>query len=104
MALSRVRSLSGLHILDFYKDKMAVSESVKEELQRLKSQCLMKLCFIPLYTLSNDCLKIAFNNARSLHAHIDDVKADPNILNGDIVALSETRLVAADQNTKYSLP
>ena len=33
-----------------------------------------------------------------------DVKADPNILNGDIVALVETRLVAADQNTKYSLP
>jgi hypothetical protein len=42
--------------------------------------------------------------ARSLHAHFDDVKADPNILNGDIVALAEIRLVAADQNTKYSLP
>jgi hypothetical protein len=37
-------------------------------------------------------------------SHFDDVKADPNILNGDIVALAETRLVATDQNTKYSLP
>ena len=99
MALSRVRSLSGLQILDFNKEKIAVSESVKEELESV-----MKLCFIPLYTLSNDCLKIAFNNARSLHAHFDDVKADPNILNGDIVALAETRLVTADQNTKYILP
>jgi ATP-dependent exoDNAse (exonuclease V) alpha subunit len=53
VALSRVRSLSGLHILDFNKENIAVSESVKAELERLKSQCVMKLCFIPLYTLSN---------------------------------------------------
>jgi hypothetical protein len=77
VALSRVRSLNGLHIVDFSKDKIAVSDSVKEELQRLRKSGLLKLCYTPLYNLGNYLFRFVFNNVRSLYAHLEDIKADP---------------------------
>ena len=79
-ALSRVRSLNGLHIVDFNKDKIAVSDSVKEELQRLRKSGLLKLCYTPLYNLGNYLFRFVFNNVRSLYAHFEDIKADPNVV------------------------
>jgi hypothetical protein len=44
VALSRVTSLNGLHILDLNPSKIAVSDSVMEEIERLRTQAVLKLC------------------------------------------------------------
>lgn len=104
VALSRVRSLAGLHILNLNLDQIAVSDSVREEMERLRSDAKLQLCFTPLYRLSPHCLKFVFNNARSLHAHHEDIKSDPNIKDADIVGIAETRLIASDSNDSISVP
>jgi hypothetical protein len=58
--------------------KIAVSDSVMEEIERLRTQAVLKVCYKPLYTIGNDSLKFVFNNTRSLHAHFQDVKEGLN--------------------------
>ena len=48
-------------------------------------------------------LKFVFNNARSLHKHFFDIKADPNALSADIIGKAESRLCESDKDEKYSL-
>ena len=98
VALSRVRSLRGLHIQDLCKNNIAVSESVQEELQRLRTEAVLELCYKPLYSVGNNLLKFVFNNVRSLHAHFLDVKEEPNIVSADVIGISESRLVSTDSD------
>ena len=103
VALSRVRSLSGLHIVDLNLSKVSVSNNVREELKRLRSDCTLHLCFTPLYSVDDRLFKFVFNNTRSLHAHMTDIKSDPNILNADVIGLAETRLITDDSYEDYDL-
>ena len=54
VALSRVRSLDSLHIVDLNKDRIAVSESGKEGLQRMKKDAPLILCFTTLYSFGDN--------------------------------------------------
>lgn len=54
VALSRVRSLSGLHILDFDKSKITVSESVNEELRRMRRDAVLELIHSSLLLIMLD--------------------------------------------------
>lgn len=44
-----------------------------------------------------------FNNARSLHKHFFDIKADPNALNANIIGIGESRLCESERNEEFSL-
>ena len=48
-------------------------------------------------------IKIAFNNARSLHKHFRDVEFEPNVLAADAIGFAETRLCRRDENVHYAL-
>ena len=99
VALSRVKSLDGLFILDFNEKSLDKDDSVDEEMDRLR-QKKIQLCYQPLYTLDKD-VKFIFNNARSLHKHIDDVKADPNVLSADVVGIAESWLSDSDLDETF---
>jgi hypothetical protein len=77
---------------------------VKEELQRLRKSGLLKLCYTPLYNLGNYLFRFVFNNVRSLYAHLEDIKADPNVSNADSIGLAETKLIQSDSDDDYLLP
>lgn len=104
VVLRRVRSLNGLNIVDFIKDKIAVSDSVKEELHRLRNSGLLKLCYTPLYNLGNNIFKFVFNNVISLHAHFQDIKAYPNVANADVIGIAETKLIQSVSDDDYLFP
>ena len=104
VALSRVTSLNGLHILNLNPSKIKVEDCVVEEIKRLRTEAVLKLCYKPLYTVGNSFLKFAFNNSRSLHAHFEDVKHEPNVTSADVIGLAESRLVSRDLDADYSLP
>lgn len=103
VALSRVRSVNYLHILNFNDQALAMDEKVLEEMERLKKEAPLQLCYIPLYQVNSNCFKVAYNNTRSLHKHFPQVKSEPNILASDIVGFSETRLCAVDELHSFQL-
>ncbi|PJE78258.1 ATP-dependent RecD-like DNA helicase [invertebrate metagenome] len=103
VALSRVRTFSNLYILDFNDKALTVDKNVHVEMDRLR-KIPMHLCYIPLYNIDNAHVKLLFNNARSLHKHIDDVRREPNIQSADIIGICESRLVDTDRQECYDLP
>ncbi|XP_076105470.1 uncharacterized protein LOC143073656 [Mytilus galloprovincialis] len=104
VALSRVTSLTGLQILDLNKEAIAVADCVRQELDRLRTDATLQLCFNPLYNLSSNYFKVVFHNARSLHAHFNDLKSDPNILDADVIGIAESRLISTDKNDDFHVP
>lgn len=52
---------------------------------------------------SSKYFELAFNNCRSLHKHIKDVKDDHNALSAHILAFAESRLCARDADGDCSL-
>ena len=106
VALSRLRNISGLHVLKLYEDKISTSEKVQEEMCRLRSKKLLKPCVAFLYKTSNknrSDLKVLFQNVRSLHLHIKDVASDYSVQAADINIFVESGLIANDRDDSYEL-
>ena len=103
VAFSRVKKLENLYILNMNEDALAVDNDVNIEMERLRREASLELCYIPLYKISPDKTKIAFNNARSLHKHFKDVEFEPNVLAADVIGFSETRLCSRDENIHFAL-
>ncbi|XP_060573123.1 uncharacterized protein LOC132731041 [Ruditapes philippinarum] len=106
VALSRVRSLEKLQILNFNEQALQVDDKVKTEMERLLKDASLELCYVPLESIhlfSKMDFKIAFNNCRSLNKHFIDVKHDQGLLSCDIIGLAETRLHENDNDTSYQI-
>ena len=103
VAFSRVKKLEDLYILNMNEAAMALDDDVNIEMQRLRTDAALELCYVPLYKIGSDKTKIAFNNARSLHKHYKDVQSEPNVLAADIIGFAETRLCSRDENVHFAL-
>ena len=93
VALSRLRSISGLHVLNMNENKIAVSK---------KATLNSHIRF--LYKDSSESFKILFQNVRSLHLHFADVAGDYNVLAADINIFVETALCGNNDNELYEIP
>ena len=90
--LSRVCSMQQLHIIDkFDPEKISMHDGVRAEAARMARVSLN----------SNPCewmdpakvgLRVCSLNSRSLRKHIQDVRTDPVLLQGDVICLQETWL------------
>ena len=47
---------------------------------------------MPLYKIDPCKIKLAFNNARSLHKHFKDIQWERNVLAADVIGFAESRL------------
>ena len=94
VALSRVTSLKGLHIINLQQDKININSSVKQEMQRLRDQPSSNN-FKYLKDIQSK-FKIVFLNANSLHKQIPDVRLDQNIKSADIACFCESRFCNND--------
>ena len=103
VALSRVKKLDDLYILNLNQAAYALDERVTSEMQRLRTEAVLELCYIPLYKIDPCKIKIAFNNARSLHKHLKEIEAEPNVLAADVIGFAETRLCQRDKDTDFNL-
>lgn len=103
VGLSRVRKLQDLHILSLNEEKIGVSKNVVCEMERLRNHAALWTCLPILENITSD-LKIIYHNSRSLHLHISDLLSEKNILSGDILAVTESRLKAGDNSEDYLLP
>ena len=48
-------------------------------------------------------MNTAFNNAKSLNKHFQDIEHEPNVLAADVIGFAESRLCARDQSVHFSL-
>ena len=103
MALSRVTSIDGLYVTDLCENKIAVDPKVKVEMQKLRTERRLKLCFTPLYDIDQIGLKICYLNAHSLHKHIEDVRKDFNFISADLAIFSETQFSPFDDDDMYCI-
>ena len=94
--LPTLRKLENLYILYLNEAAITVNDQVKIEMQRLRSEGPLELCYIPLYKIDPCKIKIAFNNARSLHMHFKDIQFEPKVLSADVVGFAESRLCERD--------
>lgn len=92
VALSRVRSVDKLHILNFNEKALAVDEKVVQEMERMRKEALLRLCYLPLYKTDKNQLKIMFNNVRSLHKHFNEIKHEPNIVASDVIGFFRNKV------------
>ena len=70
VAFSRVRKLENLYILNLNEAAINLDERVTVEMQRLRTQAVLQLSYTPLYKIDPCKIKLAFNNAMSLHKHL----------------------------------
>ena len=89
VAFSRVKTLAGLHILNFNNKAIKKSIDVENEMLRLNSNLLQ-----PLPEVLSDPyhLTIALLNVRSLVAKLPDIHADKNLRSASTLCFCETWL------------
>lgn len=69
----------------------------------LRENAVSRTCLPVLKHITSD-LKISYHNTRFLHCHMKDFANYENLKSGDIIAISESRLVPSDRNEDFQLP
>lgn len=102
VAVSRLTKLSGLFIRNLQEDKISVSQYVVQELKRLRSTaiCLEQAFLDPV----PGKFTATFLNARSMHRHLEDIKADPNVNGADVACFCESRISSTDSTNSTVIP
>ena len=104
VVLSRVTTIEGLYVTDLCENRISVNQKVVAEVEQLRTERRLQLCFTPLYDVKYESdLKVCFLNARSLHKHIDDVRHDFNFTSSDIAIFTETRISLFDNDELYTI-
>ena len=89
VALSRVKKLEGLHIINFNAKTIKASQDVKDEMERLNKNLLSPL---PMFTCPDNCISIALLNVRSNVAKLPDIECDHSLTSASILCFTETWL------------
>ena len=89
VAFSRVKTLDGLHILNFNPKAIKASQDVKDEMARLNHNLLS-----PITSLSqpNNCIHIALLNIRSIIPKLPDIAQDSSLNLAQVLCFTETWL------------
>ena len=90
VALSRVKTLAGLHILDFDAKKIQVNDEVSEEMNRLRKHCSIACEFEE--TSTESLLTVSHVNIRGIKKHTKDIKAENVVKESDVLCFCETFL------------
>ena len=99
VALSRCKSLEGLHILGkIERSHVRVNSKVHEEYERLKMAAIVRKD-------KKESFVISLLNIKSLVKHSIDLKFDRNINDSDLILLTETQLLCHtdDEEIRNSL-
>ena len=102
VAISRAKSLNGLHLLDFDSKKIKVSAEVKAEMERLREHPVQP-CLLNPQTNLNVGFHVVFHNSRSLHKHIPDLRSEKTLLQANLLFIFETWEDLSDDPDHYTL-
>ncbi|XP_026112280.1 LOW QUALITY PROTEIN: uncharacterized protein LOC113091073, partial [Carassius auratus] len=100
VALSRVRSLSGLIIEDFKESAIFCNDKIELAMKDMPKLSMENDSF----TESLGRFKLALLNVQSLKAHFQDVLAHTVLMDADCICLTETWLNADDKAQEPQIP
>lgn len=83
------------------KKSLTKDENIDKEMDRLRENRL-QLSYTPLYAVRKD-IKFLFNNAKSLHKHLFDIKLEPSVLAADVIGIAESWLCELDTEEDFTL-
>ena len=104
VALSRVTTLEGLHILNLNEEEICVSSKVEGEMARLRTSAYLVPYLDCFREMDDNYVKILFLKVRSLHKHYLDVKNDIKLyIPINVAIFGETRLGPLDRNEEFEI-
>ena len=95
VALSRVTSLSGLHMLDLDESKIYANPEITGALETMRQVSLddmMPLLRIQQTLSRHDTLTIVHHNTEGLPSHVNDIRSHHELCLADVLCLTETHL------------
>ncbi|TDG95925.1 hypothetical protein EPR50_G00243830 [Perca flavescens] len=95
VAVSRVTSLSGLHIVDMDESKIYANSQITAALRTMRQVNLddmMPLLKITQTVNGHDTLTIVHHNTEGLPCHVNDIKSHHELCLADVLCLTETHL------------
>ena len=84
VVLSRVKTLTGLHIVNFEANVIRKSSLVDDEMSRLRTKLLQSVQPLQCFPCTSH-VTIALLNVRSIRAKLADIKADIELLSADVL-------------------
>ena len=90
-AISRVKTLKKLFLINFHPSSITKSLKVEEEMTRLKKGDTL-YCFESKFLKGKQNLLLSYLNIRSYNAKLADLKMDPILQVSNIICFSETWL------------
>ena len=97
VAFSRVKTLNGLHLLNFEPSAIKASSKVCDEMSRLSSKVVQDVPVPQCHRLCDNHITIALLNIRCLLNKLPDITNDVNMICADVVCLCETWLSPTQQ-------
>ena len=98
VAFSRVRTIEKLHIINYTRNQIHVSEHVEKEMKRLRKNILPQMPSNLFHNVPGG-VKLLHINIGNFKTKIADIKNDDIFQNADIIALNETCLQHSDTLT-----
>ena len=97
VAFSRVKTLQGLHILNFNPLSIKKSTDVQNEMARLNTRLLQT---VPQFSCPSNCtcVTIALLNVRSINAKLPDIDKDSSLKCASILCFCETWLTPTQRS------
>ena len=97
VAFSRVKTLNGLHLLNFEPSAIKASSKVCDEMRILSSKVVQNVPVPQCHRLCDSHVTIALLNIRCLLNKLPDITNDENMNCADVVCLCETWLSPTQQ-------
>ena len=95
--------LEGLYITNLSEDKIAVTDDVREEMRKLRTERKLRLCVTPVHKAGEIPFILCYLNTQSLHKQIDDIYRHFNYTSTDVNVFAETRFCTLDTNDMYNI-
>ncbi len=93
VAFSRVKTLDGLHILNFNPIAIKASGDIKTEMERLTGNLLNFSAVIPaIYSPDSNTITVVLLNVRSISSKFPDIVQDATLISADVACITETWL------------
>lgn len=102
-AVTRVRSLDNLYLRHFEESHIRTDSRVKVQIEKLKTKpykFLKRFLNQPCFENISSEMKMSYLNINGLLTHIEDISADRNLVNSDIIVFSEIKMKKAQQEVK----
>ena len=94
-AITRVKSLKNIFLRNFEQSHIKTDSGVLEEIERLKTvpyQFVKPYLKDPVFLNCDNELKVTYLNTNGIISHLEDIKADYNLLRSDVLCFSETKI------------